>query len=267
MNSVKVDKVLDKINELTLIDQINESDLLIDGESVIDVVLNMSNNVEEKNGLLSDLIMLDVEVNRKDEFFYVKLLETENTDLLKTIIQKREEDQDFKLDILRASMSDTVSSKTFSFLNKKFGDTLIENSKELLEKIISIKQENNNSMDKTFVLLLANDKSGDMLDPEIVVKNIAKNANSRMLKVLLSSKIDFNVVNHKNENAFFYVDGNTPDEMNKKITLMKASGINENILNIDGLNPKEVNKNFAKLETLSQNNKDVTQQNKRVVKI
>lgn len=245
MSKLNYKYIEEKISSLSEKESISKTDLDFNGENILDVVLNMPNKGVIKPSLLSDLIMLDVDNGRNDEFFYTKLLETNNIDLVEMIIDKNPEDNKLGLNLLKASLSEEVDSSIFRYLSRKFNNDIIENKSELLDSVLSIKQTKNTNDDKIFMLLLVNHEDKN----DFVLENIVKNTNPKVLKILLSSKLNFNKINNKNETLLFYVDGHNKEEINTKAKLLIESGVDKDVLNIDGLTAFEAN-NALKEEVL-----------------
>lgn len=259
MSKLNNEVIENKIKELIQLETIKEQDLLVDNESIVDHVLLMPIS-DQKIDFLNDFLMLDIDKIRKDEFFVNKILETNDPNLVNTFISKNKDDKQFQFDVLKSTLENNVSCKTFSLVNSLMKSAIFEFSDKLLEEAMQ-KPINEDMNNKVFTLILGNSRSDNKLSEDIVVSNLAKNANPKLLKTLLSSKLDFNCVNVNNENAFFYLNGKDEKEIKAKFDLLVESGVDSQVKNLNGLTALDFNKNLKVL--VQQSPKDEVKKTKR----
>lgn len=246
MKKIDKDTILGKIEQISELQEIKDSDLLLGEESVLDLVLQMPNS-EEKFGLFADLTLLNVDKGRTDVFFMRQLLDMNNGEIIQSVIDKNKNENGFSLAILKAAFEHGTMKDINNLVCKNFSDGVVENANILLKHVLMQPYIDERDNDKIFVLLLANDRMTDKLDNEFIIKNVAKNASPKILKLLLSSQMDLNQPDLNNENALFFVDGKSEEEIKKKVGLLVESGIDKEIKNINGLTAFEANRNIRSL--------------------
>jgi hypothetical protein len=156
------------------------------------------------------------------------------------MIENNKKDEVMVKNMVLSLMDENVNKDTFLQISRAFMNTVTDNARDLISNFVDksnyISEKDN---DKLFLLLLVHDKSPINKEEKdnfekFLSFSMAEKANSKLFKMLLSTKVNMHFVNELNENGLFYLNGKNNDVIKDKHKILIESGIDTTLKNING---------------------------------